>query len=69
MHVVLKIWGGNFHIFHIFYTSAKLANSVWQSAQDGVTGNSGYTPLHYACREGHLECVRLLLDKGAHATF
>ena len=26
---------------------------------------SGYTPLHYASREGHTECVRLLLRHGA----
>jgi ankyrin repeat protein len=27
-------------------------------------GLSGYTPLHYAARGGHLEAVRLLLDAG-----
>lgn len=30
---------------------------------DGLTG--GYTPLHYACREGHVEAVHLLLQYGA----
>lgn len=34
---------------------------------DGVEGKSGYTPLHYAAREGHVACVRLLLDKGESA--
>jgi ankyrin repeat protein len=34
---------------------------------DGVTGNSGYTPLHYAAREGHLACVKLLLHRGERA--
>ena len=29
---------------------------------DGADGNSGYTPLHYAARGGHVECVRLLLE-------
>ena len=28
---------------------------------DGADGNSGYTPLHYAARGGHSECVALLL--------
>lgn len=34
---------------------------------DGVGGDSGYTPLHYAAREGHAECVRALLASGANA--
>lgn len=25
----------------------------------------GWSPLMYACREGHIEIVRILLDKGA----
>jgi hypothetical protein len=29
------------------------------------TDGAGYTPLHYAAREGHTECVRLLLRHGA----
>ena len=32
---------------------------------DGVGGNSGYTPLHYASREGQVECAALLLRSGA----
>jgi hypothetical protein len=32
---------------------------------DGAEGNSGYTPLHYAARGGHAECVSLLLQAGA----
>ena len=39
--------------------------SLFNKTQDGIAGNSGYTPLHYACREGHIDCVRLLLDRGA----
>ncbi len=34
---------------------------------DGVGGLSGYTPLHYAAREGRLECARILLAAGALA--
>lgn len=30
---------------------------------DGLSG--GYTPLHYACREGHIDTVKLLLQYGA----
>jgi hypothetical protein len=32
---------------------------------DGAEGRSGYTPLHYAARSGHEECVTLLLQSGA----
>ncbi|GMH43433.1 hypothetical protein BSKO_11355 [Bryopsis sp. KO-2023] len=32
---------------------------------DGVDGHSGYTPLHYASRSGHQDCVLLLLQSGA----
>jgi hypothetical protein len=32
---------------------------------DGVGGGSGYTPLHYAARGGHGECVSLLLNAKA----
>lgn len=32
---------------------------------DGAGGGSGYTPLHYAARGGHLECVTLLLQAKA----
>ena len=33
---------------------------------DGVpNGRSGYTPLHYAARAGHMDCVSLLLRSGA----
>lgn len=32
---------------------------------DGVCGTTGYTPLHYAAREGHAPCVALLLARGA----
>lgn len=28
---------------------------------DGASGSSGYTPLHYAARGGHAECIGLLL--------
>ena len=32
---------------------------------DGVAGRTGYTPLHYAARSGHAECVSALLREGA----
>jgi hypothetical protein len=32
---------------------------------DGAGGNSGYTPLHFASREGQVECVAFLLRSGA----
>mmetsp|Transcript_22627 Transcript_22627/g.31546 ORF Transcript_22627/g.31546 Transcript_22627/m.31546 type:complete len:172 (+) Transcript_22627:295-810(+) len=31
---------------------------------DGGLNTSGYTPLHYASREGHVNIVRLLLNSG-----
>jgi hypothetical protein len=36
---------------------------------DGADGRSGYTPLHYAARGGHADCVALLLrsDAPVHA--
>jgi ankyrin repeat protein len=32
---------------------------------DGVGGTSGYTPLHYAARGGHADCVAFLLQANA----
>lgn len=32
---------------------------------DGTSDRTGYTPLHYAARGGHVECVALLLRSGA----
>jgi len=29
---------------------------------DGATDTSGYTPLHYASRNGHASCVDLLIE-------
>ena len=30
---------------------------------------SGYTPLHLACKDGHLEIVKELVDRGAIVNF
>ncbi|KAK9805194.1 hypothetical protein WJX72_005291 [[Myrmecia] bisecta] len=34
-------------------------------SSDGLEGQTGYTPLHYASREGRLAAVNLLLQRGA----
>jgi ankyrin repeat protein len=30
-----------------------------------IVDNGGYTPLHWACQEGHLNIIKKLVDKGA----
>ena len=45
--------------------SSLLSLSLLAAAQfDATAGDSGYTPLHYAARGGHLEIAMLLLSKG-----
>jgi hypothetical protein len=34
-------------------------------ARINFSGHNGYTPLHFACANGHLECVSILLQLGA----
>ena len=36
---------------------------------DGKGGNSGYTPLHYASRGGHLPVVEALIAAGGYCSF
>lgn len=36
---------------------------------DGVNDTSGYTPLHYAARSGHVEVVKVLLEHGKSYLF
>ncbi|CAL5227450.1 g10416 [Coccomyxa viridis] len=43
-----------------------LAKHPGSVGDDGVSGQSGYTPLHYAARSGHLEAVRMLIKAGAN---
>jgi hypothetical protein len=48
--------------------TARLEALLSRHAGRGLHGEdcgSGLTPLHYAAREGHLDCVRLLLRVGA----
>lgn len=43
----------------------RLRNFI-QAGQQNAVDKTGYTPLHYASRNGHLEACELLLDAGAH---
>jgi hypothetical protein len=42
-----------------------VSSMTWSSAGDCHVQKSGQTALHGASEEGHVECVRLLLDRGA----
>ncbi|CAK0754809.1 hypothetical protein CVIRNUC_002326 [Coccomyxa viridis] len=42
-----------------------LAKSPGSIDDDGIAGQSGYTPLHYAARAGHRDAVIMLLNAGA----
>ena len=43
--------------------SAMIRNDI--NADPNIkTGDTKYTPLHYACERGSLECVRVLVDAG-----
>ena len=49
-------------------TATETADAVGlidQGADLHAKDNIGYTPLHYACRNGHAEVVKALLEKGA----
>jgi ankyrin repeat protein len=41
------------------------ATSLLQSTNANIRDESGFTPLHYACRAGKLEICKLLVSKGA----
>ncbi|KAL3148170.1 hypothetical protein ABBQ38_014450 [Trebouxia sp. C0009 RCD-2024] len=43
---------------------SSLATHCKESCRPHSTGGSGYTPLHYAARGGHLDVAKLLLSKG-----
>ena len=49
----------------MLHTPAIIIGVALLFLQANATGPSGLTPLHYACRFGHSECVSLLLSAGA----
>lgn len=63
-----------FMIFSIFDSSPKTAlynqlndlNRFIGLGQHNAADKMGYTPLHYATRNGHLEACKMLLGAGAH---
>ena len=43
----------------------KRATSLLQNTDANIRDESGFTPLHYACRAGKLDICKLLVSKGA----
>jgi len=44
----------------------KVLELLDQASDSNVVGEFGYTPLHVAAREGHMEVAALLIDRGAN---
>lgn len=57
----------NFHfIFIALYNELPRLKEFIKNDCTNVRDNSGYTALHYAARNGHLDACQLLIDGGAN---
>ena len=50
---------------HAAYGQTKALRKVLDAGGNPNAEDGGYTALHYACQEGHLDAIRILVEAGA----